>query len=546
MGITQHITVTFNLQNSGVPTPGFGLIGILSYKNLWPARSKLYSSANDAIADGFAATSPEVLALQKILGQAIRPPTVAILRGTRPPTQRYALSLPAAPRVGTPYKLNASGEGVTATQVAYTPLADLGFVDADVNVGTDAVHTVAHGMTTGDGPYRVKNVGGALPTGLAADTNYWIIVVDADHYKFATTHANALANVAVDITAAAGGGAHTLLRSANDVVMAQLVDRLNAVPGKNFTAVQIAGAGDTDTLEIDGNVAGAWFSIEVLDTTLITSGQTHADPGIAADLAEIYAADNSSYWLVTNFNSPACVLAAAGSIEAAGKVYLPSIVDTQCENGALGDGDIGDQLKALGYARTQPCYHRKPNELMGPAEAGLLAPKKPGSWTAAYKTLAGVTADTFTAQQLANLDAKRMTYYKSEFQRSFTWEGHVGSTQYNYLDVVVSLDFVLSLLQTRYLGLQLARDKVPYTAQGIAQIEGVFEGVIDLLKGETYNMIAPGTPGSSNDPVPTILFPTIEEIDSATRAARELPNGEITFRLQSAIHHVDVSVVVLF
>jgi hypothetical protein len=110
-----------------------------------------------------------------------------------------------------------------------------------------------------------------------------------------------------------------------------------------------------------------------------------------------------------------------------------------------------------------------------------------------------------------------MTYYKSEFQRSFTWEGKVGSTTYGFLDVTVALDFVLGGLQKVILGLQLARDKVPTTDEDIAQIGAVFEGVIDLLKGDKYKMIAPGTPGDPNDPVPTVRA---DEGDIDPRRAR--------------------------
>ncbi len=81
------------------------------------------------------------------------------------------------------------------------------FVDADVTVGTDLITIASHGFATG---LRVAaTTDGTLPAGLSA-TNYWIIKVSSSTFKLASSAANALAGTAVDITAAAGGGTHTL------------------------------------------------------------------------------------------------------------------------------------------------------------------------------------------------------------------------------------------------------------------------------------------------------------------------------------------------
>ena len=77
----------------------------------------------------------------------------------------------------------------------------------------------AHGLTTGDGPFQLSNSGGALPGGTAASTNYWIIVVDSDEIKLATSLANALAGTAVNVTDA-GTGAHTMASTLQTVTVA--------------------------------------------------------------------------------------------------------------------------------------------------------------------------------------------------------------------------------------------------------------------------------------------------------------------------------------
>lgn len=74
---------------------------------------------------------------------------------------------------------------------------------------TDQLTKVAHALETGDGPINVSNSGGALPAPLAAATPYYVIKVDADNIKLATSVANAYAGTAIDLTTN-GTGTQTL------------------------------------------------------------------------------------------------------------------------------------------------------------------------------------------------------------------------------------------------------------------------------------------------------------------------------------------------
>jgi len=74
-----------------------------------------------------------------------------------------------------------------------------------VDTSAETVTSAAHGLLTGDGPVNVANTGGALPGGLAAATPYWIIKVDVDKVAFATSLANALADMRVNLTSAGSG-----------------------------------------------------------------------------------------------------------------------------------------------------------------------------------------------------------------------------------------------------------------------------------------------------------------------------------------------------
>lgn len=550
MSIEQHINVTVKVNNAGVPKQGFGTIGILTYKTVFPEASRSYRSLAAAITDGFPVDSPEGISLARIFGQSPHPPIVKLLKGALPPTQQYRIDIDAV-ALGRKYALEVSGEGVTDTTVEYQTLADLTFVDADVNTGTDLIAKALHGMTTGAGPYRLSNAGGALPsgTGLAADTDVWIYAPTTGTFGFATSKANALSATLINITSASGGGTHTIRRNQNDVIAAQLVQGLNAVTGKNYTAVQTPGGGETDYVVVTATAPGNWFSLKVVDGQYdnLNITQNHADPGIQTDLNNIVLADKDWYWLHTMYNSEDMAKKAAEWTEAQKfKMYFFDTCDTAVEDTAAGNGDVGDDLENLSYRRTLPIFKRDPSEMFAAGLMSLLAGKTVGTWTAAYKTVTGCTADNFTDTQMTNLDAKKVSYYKEEATVPFLWEGKVGNAEYGFADVTVSLDFVLDDIQKSAFAVVKALDKVSYDDEDIAMIRRAIEGALNRAKSNKHKIIAVGTPGDPDDPEPRVTFPFVADIDPTVRALRQLPDGEVSFRLRGAVHTVDVTMNVTF
>lgn len=81
---------------------------------------------------------------------------------------------------------------------------DVDFVDGDVNTTTNEVTATAHGLT--QGLVVQLTTTGTLPTGLSTGTDYRIDVVDANTIRFL----NASTGAVINITAASGGGTHTI------------------------------------------------------------------------------------------------------------------------------------------------------------------------------------------------------------------------------------------------------------------------------------------------------------------------------------------------
>lgn len=78
-----------------------------------------------------------------------------------------------------------------------------------MDAGDDELTVTAHGHETGDGPFRFTLAGGgeALPTGLAVDTDYWVVKVDDNTIQLATsiTNAQAVPASVIDISGSITG-----------------------------------------------------------------------------------------------------------------------------------------------------------------------------------------------------------------------------------------------------------------------------------------------------------------------------------------------------
>lgn len=97
--------------------------------------------------------------------------------------------------------------------VSNLPSLSFTFVDGDVTVAADTIAEIGHGMAQGQAVILSSTA--TLPAGLSVETIYYVIRIDANTFQLATSLANAMTSTEVDITAAAGGGTHTLSMAIN-------------------------------------------------------------------------------------------------------------------------------------------------------------------------------------------------------------------------------------------------------------------------------------------------------------------------------------------
>ena len=530
--LDDYVTISITRDQVGISQIGFGTQMILGYSATWPERIRYYSDLPGMVSDGFATDSPEYLAANAAFAQTPRPVQIAIGRGLNKPTKAYAIGINTFGAAGTTYAISVSGRGVTSSTASFTTLADI--VLGTVTPAADTIVATAHGMASGDGPYYISNAGGGLPAPLTADTPYWVIKVDADTIKLATSKALALVPTPIDITTA-GTGTQTLLRGATnqDVVIQQLVAQLNAVTGANYTAATTGSTGSL-TMTVTATSAGAWFDLAINDPALLSNKQTQTDPGIAADLNAIALASTTDWYaLSTLFNSQAIVVAAAGWTESAGrKIYVPQICETAAVTTAGGTGGSADTIDALctlKYTRTMAIYHPNSSQMAGPAWLGKMLPKDPGSATWKFKSLAGVSAVTFTTTQKTNLRSRQGNSIQLVAGLSITFEGTVADGE--FMDAIVGDDWVANDMQVRVFNVEAGGDKVEYEDSGIARIEAA---VIATLKEAVRRKIY------AAKPAPTVTVPLEADINPTDKATRTLNNVKWSAKRSGAIHKSNV------
>lgn len=86
------------------------------------------------------------------------------------------------------------------------------------SLAANAVTVTAHGWKTG--VIGQVTTAGVLPTGLVAVTNYYIIVIDANTVKFASSLANAIAGTAIALSGGTGNSTFTPTALAGATVQA--------------------------------------------------------------------------------------------------------------------------------------------------------------------------------------------------------------------------------------------------------------------------------------------------------------------------------------
>jgi hypothetical protein len=301
------------------------------------------------------------------------------------------------------------------------------------------------------------------------------------------------------------------------------------------TIIITPDAGETVGLTLDlsavtGTLAVSSYSASALDD---------ADDDLDACLEET----TDFYGVILADRTEAQVLKVAAWAEAAEmKVFVtasndPDIVD---ETVAEDTDSLAATFKNNSYLKTALIYSSNAaTEYPDAALLGRILPYDPGSYTACFKTLSGVSIDNLTATQRANAFAKFVNVYEYVGGVNILRQGTVSGNE--YLDVMIFIDWLEARCTEAVYQILVSNLKVPYTSAGI---NSVYNALTQPLQaGQNAGGISPTEYDSQKAQIGGfyITVPRLEDIPTVDKTARVLNNVKFTAFLSGAIHKVVIA-----
>lgn len=259
----------------------------------------------------------------------------------------------------------------------------------------------------------------------------------------------------------------------------------------------------------------------------------------ATDLNNALGVDTDWYTITGEHQDRTNILAMAVWAEANKRLHCYNTCDSNAKTASAG---IGNTLKAAAYAYSTGMWGGTSIQYSCLALAAQRLTATPGTDTWAYKTLAGVTADSLTATEIAALgietaNGNRLGYYIAVAGRNVTRFGICASGM--YVDIRRGIDALAATIQINEFTLLVNTPKLPFDPSGIAVLAG---GVRDGLAQFTASPVQPanllrGDPGYA----PVVIPPTIASTSATDRGNRYLNQIRFTAYAQNAVQIVAVS-----
>ena len=211
------------------------------------------------------------------------------------------------------------------------------------------------------------------------------------------------------------------------------------------------------------------------------------------------------------------------------------------KNSTADTTSIAHTLSSQAVQRTFGVYGEEgATEFGNGALLGVLATRDPGSYTAAFKTLIGITPDALTPTQVANIASKNFNFYTTLGATNVLLYGITPAGGIYYIDYVIFKDWLTARLQEEIFAVLKASEKVPYTVVGFAQLRSAMENV--FKQGQENGAVSDYS--EDDDKVQNggynIVFPDIDEISSQDKAARLLQNVTFSVWYTNGIHTVEI------
>lgn len=205
---------------------------------------------------------------------------------------------------------------------------------------------------------------------------------------------------------------------------------------------------------------------------------------------------------------------------------------------------IAYYLKANSLARSFAVYSAvAATKYADAALLGKILPFDPGSYTAKFKTLAGITVDVLTPTQSGNATDKNCNVYEEIGGVNIFREGIVGEGE--FIDTIVFIDWLKARIQESVYSSFTRALKVPFTTAGIGTMGQALDSPLKV--GQNRGGISPKEFDSDGNQIGgySISLPALADAPAVDKAARFLDNVRFTAWLAGAIHATKINGVVI-
>jgi hypothetical protein len=326
--------------------------------------------------------------------------------------------------------------------------------------------------------------------------------------------------------ATSGTWTYTVLTGHNTVpeIVAGIVSAITALAITGCTA---AAVGTPVTHLTCTATAGLVLDYTSMSTALTVVDST-TDPGLAADLADIAAADGGWYFLLLDSTGQAENVVAATWAESTYRMFIAQTADSACLTSAT-TTNLAYVLKAASRARTSVWWNQDISANLAVAMVGNRSTATPGSDTWALKNLSGpIPSDYLTETQIGYLKAQHANYYLTVGDKGRTLNGWDSSGE--YCDVVRFLDWLRGTMQVNIVNDLARAEKIPNTDEGRQVIANAM--AVTLEQGVRNK-------GFKRTPAPTVTMPPDTDTTSFDATTRGLSGVSFSGKLANAIQLVN-------
>lgn len=264
-----------------------------------------------------------------------------------------------------------------------------------------------------------------------------------------------------------------------------------------------------------------------------TYADTTASASPATDLNAALAVDHSWYGVAGEHCDATNIAAIAVWAESNKRLHYYTTADS---NNLSASSGIGNTLKTAGDQYSYGAYSGTPSTYAGCATMANEFARDPGTYTMAFKALAGVPVDNLTDTQITNLEGNNLNYYTNVAGQNIIRPGKVASGL--YVDLRRGIDALAADIQFSQFAVLVTDPKVPYDPFGIAMLGAELKSSLNRFTA------TPSAPRAllRNDPgfQPQVILPTMANVNPVDEQNRLLKNLNFKAWAQNAVQTVQV------